>query len=1059
MALKKSDLYSSLWASCDELRGGMDASQYKDYVLFMLFIKYVTDKYGDSTDFAPPVTIPKGASFTDMLALRGKSDIGDKINTQVIAPLVQANDRLARSDFPDFNDSNKLGEGQAKVERLTNLVNIFAKSQLDFSQNRTDHDDILGDAYEYLIRHFATESGKSKGQFYTPAEVSRVIARVIGISPDNTRASTTAYDPTCGSGSLLLKVAAQAGKRITIEGQEKDVTTAGLAHMNMILHDFPTANIMSGNTLAAPKFKNGEQLRTYDYVVANPPFSDKNWATGLTPSTDPFQRFAWGEPPAKQGDYAYLLHLIRSMKGAGKAACILPHGILFRGNAEATIRQQLVRSGYLKGIIGLPANLFYGTGIPACIVVLDKENAAGRKGVFMIDASKGFRKDGPKNRLREQDIHRIVDVFTKQADVPRYARLVPLDEIADPKNDFNLNLPRYIDSTEPEDLQDIDGHLRGGIPERDLDALGAYWKVLPSVRGVLFESAGRPGYARLKSPLGAVKPAILGHAEFAAFQQKATKGFADWRKVTTPRLTSFDKDGHPKALDRDYRRGSPGRVPPVTAARCLRRLPAPDGLLGRDHAGRRLPDRRRRLGQGRAAARDRSGQEQEQEARLAGAARLPERQAALQVRPRSRPDSRRPLLRRRTRRYRRVRQPARHARATTRRDAPGEQRRGWATCRGDRGRGRQAEDCREGRKGAAEGDRQRHPLCRRACSARGVRRLAEAADGGQGQAQGRARGPGQEDRRQVPHAHRGRDQDAGGGRQVDGADLSRRAERAGPRFADTLRPHSPAGRALRHAAAEAHRRGEGARRQGGRASKEDGRVMGVRPGYKRTEVGIIPEDWDVSTVGQQFSVQLGKMIDAKRNVGVAKPYLGNRAVQWNRIDIAGLSSVPLSPADLLRFHLEKGDLLACEGGEVGRAAIWDAPLDECYYQKALHRLRPLKDFDSRFMVAILHRLADRGMLANHVTQTSIAHLPRDKFIEVQIPLPPVAEQHAIATALSDVDALLGGLDRLIAKKRDLKQAAMQQLLTGQTRLPGFSGEWETKQLGDLLAYERPDRYM
>ena len=548
MAIKKSDLYSSIWASCDELRGGMDASQYKDYVLFMLFIKYVTDKYGDSADFAPSVTIPEGASFKDMLALRGKSDIGDKINTQVIAKLVQANDRLAHSDFPDFNDSNKLGEGQAKVERLTNLINIFASPQLDFSQNRTDHDDILGDAYEYLMRHFATESGKSKGQFYTPAEVSRVIARVIGISPDNTRASTTAYDPTCGSGSLLLKVAAQAGKRITIEGQEKDVTTAGLARMNMILHDFPTANIVSGDTLVAPKFKNGEQLRTYDYVVANPPFSDKNWATGLTPSRDPFQRFAWGEPPAKQGDYAYLLHLIRSTKGAGKAACILPHGVLFRGNAEATIRQQLVRSGYLKGIIGLPANLFYGTSIPACIVVLDKENAAGRKGVFMIDASKGFRKDGPKNRLREQDIHRIVDVFTKQADVRRYARLVPLDEIGDSKNDFNLNLPRYIDSTEPEDLQDIDGHLRGGIPERDLDALSAYWKVLPSVRGVLFESAARPRYARLKSPLVEVKPAIFGHAEFAAFQQKATEGFADWRKATTPRLNEFDEDGHPKAL-------------------------------------------------------------------------------------------------------------------------------------------------------------------------------------------------------------------------------------------------------------------------------------------------------------------------------------------------------------------------------------------------------------------------------------------------------------------------------------------------------------------------------
>ncbi len=548
MAIKKSDLYSSLWALCDELRGGMDASQYKDYVLFMLFIKYISDKYGNSDEFAPPVTIPKGASFKDMIALKGKPDIGDKINTQVIQPLIDANARLARSDFPDFNDPNKLGEGQAMVDRLTNLIGIFQKPELDFSRNRAEHDDILGDAYEYLMRHFATESGKSKGQFYTPSEVSRIIAKVIGISPQNTKASTTAYDPTCGSGSLLLKVAAEAGKHITLEGQEKDVTTAGLARMNMILHDFPTANILSGNTLAAPKFKDGEQLRTYDYVVANPPFSDKTWSTGLTPSKDPFQRFAWGEPPTKQGDYAYLLHIIRSMKSAAKGACILPHGVLFRGNAEAVIRQQLVRSGILKGIIGLPANLFYGTGIPACIVVLDKENAAARNGVFMVDASKGFIKDGPKNRLREQDIHKIVDTFNRQADVPRYSRLVPFDEIADPKNDFNLNLPRYIDSSEPEDIQDIDGHLRGGIPERDLDALAGYWKVLPAVRAALFESAGRPGYARLKLPLPEVKSAIFGHAEFTAFNQTATKLFDDWREAATKQLTAFDKDGHPKAL-------------------------------------------------------------------------------------------------------------------------------------------------------------------------------------------------------------------------------------------------------------------------------------------------------------------------------------------------------------------------------------------------------------------------------------------------------------------------------------------------------------------------------
>ncbi len=546
MVIKKSDLYSSLWASCDELRGGMDASQYKDYVLFMLFIKYISDKYGESDDFAPPVTIPKGASFKDMIVLKGKSDIGDKINTQIIQPLIDANARLARSDFPDFNDPNKLGEGDAMVQRLTNLVGIFQKPELDFSKNRAENDDILGDAYEYLMRHFASQSGKSKGQFYTPSEVSRIMAKVIGISPQNTVAGTTAYDPTCGSGSLLLKVAAEAGKHITLEGQEKDVTTAGLARMNMILHDFPTANILSGNTLAAPKFKDGEQLRTYDYVVANPPFSDKTWSTGLIPSADPYQRFPWGEPPTKQGDYAYLLHIIRSMNSTGKGACILPHGVLFRGNAEGVIRQQLVRSGYLKAIIGLPANLFYGTGIPACILVLDKENATARKGIFMIDASKGFIKDGPKNRLRDQDIHKIVDTYTRQAEVPRYARMVSVAEISDPKNDYNLNLPRYIDSTEPEDIQDIDGHLRGGIPERDIDALARYWQIMPNLRATLFKKSTHPGYCELTS--FEVKPAIFGHPEFTAFKTGVDKLFAKWKAANTPRLKGFGIDGHPKVL-------------------------------------------------------------------------------------------------------------------------------------------------------------------------------------------------------------------------------------------------------------------------------------------------------------------------------------------------------------------------------------------------------------------------------------------------------------------------------------------------------------------------------
>jgi type I restriction enzyme M protein len=547
MAIKKSDLYSSLWQSCDELRGGMDASQYKDYVLVLLFVKYVSDKYAGQP--YAPITIPAGASFADMVALKGSTDIGDQINKKILGPLAEAN---KLSDMPDFNDPVKLGDGKEKVERLTNLIAIFENPALDFSQNRADGDDLLGDAYEYLMRHFATESGKSKGQFYTPAEVSRIMAQVLGIYHARTTNDTTVYDPTCGSGSLLLKIGDEAkrgkGVKVTLYGQEKDNATAGLARMNMILHDYATAEVKQGNTLANPLFKEGEALKTFDYVVANPPFSDKRWSTGLTPDNDPYGRFdGYGIPPAKQGDYAYLLHILRSLKSTGKGAVILPHGVLFRGNAEGAIRKNLIQRGLIKAIIGLPANLFYGTGIPACIIVLDKEGATARKGIFMVDASKGFRKDGPKNRLREQDIHHIVDTFNKNSDIPGYARMVPVAEISDAKNDYNLNLPRYIDSTEVEDLQDIEGHLRGGIPNRDLDALSAYWQVIPSVRAAMFEDL-RPGYSQLRIAKAEIKSAIFGHPEFTALNAKATELFEKWKSTSTPHLNGLDKEGHPKVL-------------------------------------------------------------------------------------------------------------------------------------------------------------------------------------------------------------------------------------------------------------------------------------------------------------------------------------------------------------------------------------------------------------------------------------------------------------------------------------------------------------------------------
>ncbi|MCA9802562.1 MAG: type I restriction-modification system subunit M [Cyanobacteria bacterium HKST-UBA02] len=543
MAIKKSELYSSLWQSCDELRGGMDASQYKDYILVLLFVKYVSDKYNQKDSV---LDVPKGASFADMVALKGNADIGERIN-KIIAKLAEANDLRGIIDVADFNDPEKLGSGKTMVETLSKLVGIF--QGLDFSSNRADGDDLLGDAYEYLMRHFATESGKSKGQFYTPAEVSRIMARVIGINNAKS-ASQSLYDPTCGSGSLLLKAHDEAkaakGIDITIFGQEMDVATRAMAKMNMILHNCPSAEIKRENTLSTPEFKHGNALKTFDFAVANPPFSTKAWSNGLDPANDIYNRFEYGIPPAKNGDYAFLLHLIASLKTTGKGAIILPHGVLFRGNVEADIRKRIVQQGFIKGIIGLPANLFFGTSIPACILVLDKEDAAIRRGIFMIDASKGFIKDGNKNRLREQDIHKVVDVFNRQQEIPKYSRLVPLGEIE--ANDFNLNIPRYIDSTEPEDIQDLSGHLHGGLPNRDIDDLSCYWEVFAGIRSELFGPADRPGYSRLKIGQSEIKQTIFGHKEFSVFTESVNTFFGNWKEKHKTELNSLKIGDHPRAL-------------------------------------------------------------------------------------------------------------------------------------------------------------------------------------------------------------------------------------------------------------------------------------------------------------------------------------------------------------------------------------------------------------------------------------------------------------------------------------------------------------------------------
>ncbi len=539
MGIKKSQIYSSLWEACDELRGGIEPAAYKDYVLVLLFIKYISDKYSGQP--YAEITVPEGASFKDLVKLKGKPDIGDQINKHIIAPITEANNL---GNLPDFNDDKKLGTGKEMQERLTNLIAIFEKKELDFSNNRADGDDILGDAYEYLMRNFASESGKSKGQFYTPSEVSRVMALVLGINEDVTSSSTTVYDPTCGSGSLLLKVGDAAKGDVTLYGQELDTATAALAQMNMILHNNPTAQILQGNTLSTPKFMEKGSLKTFDYIVSNPPFSDKRWSNGISPDQDEFERFqSYGTPPDKQGDYAYMLHIIRSLKSNGKAAVILPHGVLFRGNAEETIRKNILTRGFIKAIIGLPANLFYGTGIPACIIVLDKSQATIRDGVFMIDASEGFKKDGPKNRLNEMDVHRIVDAYQQGEDIAGYARFVKMAEILE--QDYNLNLPRYIASNKTEDVQDIDAHLNGGIPQADIDELSNYWQIFTNLRQVLL-SPQREGYLSFNVATDEISDAISNHADYKAFEAKAVDHFRVWQSQVVDVLEGLKVGMKPK---------------------------------------------------------------------------------------------------------------------------------------------------------------------------------------------------------------------------------------------------------------------------------------------------------------------------------------------------------------------------------------------------------------------------------------------------------------------------------------------------------------------------------
>ncbi|WRE28978.1 type I restriction-modification system subunit M [Helicobacter pylori] len=526
MAIKKSELYSSLWAGADSLRGGMDASEYKNYVLNLLFLKYISDKARNDAknNIDSETEVPEGCFYEDILALEGDKEIGDKLN-KIIAKIAERNDLEGVIDSVDFNDNTKLGEGKAMIDTLSNLVKIFA--DLSLGAHGALDNDLLGDAYEYLMRHFASESGKSKGQFYTPSEVSLLLSLLLGIDA-NTRQDKSIYDPTCGSGSLLLKASSLAGKKgLTIYGQEKDISTTALCKMNMILHNSADADIAKGgfSTLSNPLFttENG-MLKTFDYVVANPPFSLKNWTDGL--SIDPkskqvindrFNRFEDGTPPEKNGDFAFLLHIIKSLKNTGKGAVILPHGVLFRGNAESAIRKNLLTKGYIKGVIGLAPNLFYGTSIPACVIVLDKENARARK---------DFKKDGNKNRLREQDVQKMIDTFNALKEIPYYSKMVSLEEIS--ANDYNLNIARYIaanQESEKDLFALINSHKASYLPKNEIKAHAPYFQVFKELKNTLFKKSDKEGYYALKTECENIKELIIQSSEFQTFHASVLNAF------------------------------------------------------------------------------------------------------------------------------------------------------------------------------------------------------------------------------------------------------------------------------------------------------------------------------------------------------------------------------------------------------------------------------------------------------------------------------------------------------------------------------------------------------
>jgi len=462
MKLTQDTINNQVWKACDSFRGTIDATQYKNYILTMLFVKYISDvlkekkeKYttqydGDEIRIERAMKherfkVPEKSTFDFLYEKRNESNLGEFINI-ALEEIEYANRSKLEGVFRniDFNSESNLGPTKDRNRRLKNLLSDF--EVLDLRPSNLAGNDIIGDAYEYLIGKFASDAGKKAGEFYTPSEVSTLLAKLV-----EPKDGERICDPTCGSGSLLLKAAKEVGsKNVSLYGQEVNGSTWALARMNMFLHEMDNARIEWGDTLNNPQLREEDNLMKFDVVVANPPFSLDKWGAENAPA-DRYNRYHRGVPPKSKGDYAFITHMIETLNEHGRAGVVLPHGVLFRGSSEGKIRKQLIEENLLKAVIGLPANLFYGTGIPATILIFDKNKSTDE--VLFIDASQEYKSEKNQNRLSDKNISKIYNTLKEWETTDKYSYVAKQEEIIE--NDYNLNIPRYVDTFEEEEPVDI----------------------------------------------------------------------------------------------------------------------------------------------------------------------------------------------------------------------------------------------------------------------------------------------------------------------------------------------------------------------------------------------------------------------------------------------------------------------------------------------------------------------------------------------------------------------------------------------------------------------------